>query len=495
MAWNDLTIPQRSQLMNIFRRNGVSSLSEMRRLYDLSSPLAEDTGLTYSPVAPIYAEGGKIPPQGGYDYPEDDPDFVGPVIPAAMYAGPPLPPGYGEAPVNQNAVKLKQKYMESTMNDNAYNKGSQAKGAFQITPVVLQEYTQRTRKTGDLYDPEFNEEVRDWYMNVRLPEFEALKRGHPSDSIRTGIGLASFNAGPGTVNKAITKAQAAGIDTDRSFGWLDYLPKETQDYVNFGLRNKDIPNSSKTEAEYNKTLDSLGIKHAVGGNLYGPGGHIMSAEDIAVLDELKQQLSNRMSVEDIANFNELELKLSNRVWNEKQAQKQRRLQKAAKGTKLIMDVMRLYPKTALASDLVDLLLSNPNPDSFEEAVDNSATVLGTTGRTLKYLYGIPFNKVWGGTDGTKLFGKAGRILAIPDLIMDTRTLIKDAKTPYTEYASGGKIHINPKNKGKFTATKKRTGKTTEELTHSKNPLTRKRAIFAQNARKWSHKREYGGIKF
>lgn len=48
------------------------------------------------------------------------------------------------------------------------------------------------------------------------------------------------------------------------------------------------------------------------------------------------------------------------------------------------------------------------------------------------------------------------------------------------------IHINPKNKGKFNATKKRTGKTTEELTHSKNPLTRKRAIFAQNVKKWKH---------
>jgi len=42
----------------------------------------------------------------------------------------------------------------------------------------------------------------------------------------------------------------------------------------------------------------------------------------------------------------------------------------------------------------------------------------------------------------------------------------------------GKISINPANRGKFNATKKRTGKTTEELTHSKNPLTRKRAIFA-----------------
>ena len=50
------------------------------------------------------------------------------------------------------------------------------------------------------------------------------------------------------------------------------------------------------------------------------------------------------------------------------------------------------------------------------------------------------------------------------------------------------IDIDPKNKGKFTATKKATGKSTEELTHSKNPLTRKRAIFAQNAKKWSHKK-------
>jgi len=59
-----------------------------------------------------------------------------------------------------------------------------------------------------------------------------------------------------------------------------------------------------------------------------------------------------------------------------------------------------------------------------------------------------------------------------------------------QYGNGGSIHINPANKGKFNATKKRTGKTTEELTHSKNPLTRKRAIFAQNAAKWNH--AFGG---
>ena len=58
--------------------------------------------------------------------------------------------------------------------------------------------------------------------------------------------------------------------------------------------------------------------------------------------------------------------------------------------------------------------------------------------------------------------------------------------PIPSYKYGG-IHIKKKNRGKFNALKKRTGKTTEELTHSKNPLTRKRAIFAQNARRWKHK--------
>ena len=67
------------------------------------------------------------------------------------------------------------------------------------------------------------------------------------------------------------------------------------------------------------------------------------------------------------------------------------------------------------------------------------------------------------------------------------TSLDEMQHYYNEYKKGGKIHIKPENRGKFNATKKRTGKTTEELTHSKNPITRKRAIFAQNAKKWNHK--------
>ena len=65
----------------------------------------------------------------------------------------------------------------------------------------------------------------------------------------------------------------------------------------------------------------------------------------------------------------------------------------------------------------------------------------------------------------------------------SQTSIQTVSQMILKFKSGGEIYINPKNKGKFTSTKKRTGKSTAELKHSKNPLTRKRAVFAQNAKK------------
>ena len=53
-------------------------------------------------------------------------------------------------------------------------------------------------------------------------------------------------------------------------------------------------------------------------------------------------------------------------------------------------------------------------------------------------------------------------------------------------ASGGPIHINPKNRGKFNALLKRTGKSASWFKAHGTPLQKKRATFALNARKWHH---------
>lgn len=81
---------------------------------------------------------------------------------------------------------------------------------------------------------------------------------------------------------------------------------------------------------------------------------------------------------------------------------------------------------------------------------------------------------------------------------DARTSQRDSQMPVntgeeffpiygnnTNVLAKNGIHIKPENKGKFTEYKKRTGKTTEEALHSKNPHVRQMANFARNAAKWN----------
>lgn len=51
---------------------------------------------------------------------------------------------------------------------------------------------------------------------------------------------------------------------------------------------------------------------------------------------------------------------------------------------------------------------------------------------------------------------------------------------------GGKIHIKPENRGKFTALKKRTGHSASWFKAHGTPAQKKMATFALNARKWKH---------
>lgn len=57
---------------------------------------------------------------------------------------------------------------------------------------------------------------------------------------------------------------------------------------------------------------------------------------------------------------------------------------------------------------------------------------------------------------------------------------------FNDYSSGGKIHIKPENRGKFTALKKRTGHSASWFKAHGTPAQKKMAVFALNARKWKH---------
>src|SRR6188768_13867 len=119
----------------------------------------------------------------------------------------------------------------------------------------------------------------------------------------------------------------------------------------------------------------------------------------------------------------------------------------------------------------------------------------TVDKVLRTMDGYGYNDPQSGNfmmvDPGAIYGKYGAFADMPAELAKVEARRKAAGTGVTKLASGGGIHIKPENRGKFNATKARTGKSTEELTHSSNPVTRKRAIFAQNAKKWKH--EEGGM--
>lgn len=72
----------------------------------------------------------------------------------------------------------------------------------------------------------------------------------------------------------------------------------------------------------------------------------------------------------------------------------------------------------------------------------------------------------------------------------TQKQFEDAAVSKGYMAEGGKIHIKPENRGKFTALKKRTGHSASWFKAHGTPAQKKMATFALNARKWKH--EDGG---
>jgi long-subunit acyl-CoA synthetase (AMP-forming) len=63
-------------------------------------------------------------------------------------------------------------------------------------------------------------------------------------------------------------------------------------------------------------------------------------------------------------------------------------------------------------------------------------------------------------------------------------MIPDQYTPI--YRDGGRIHIKPENRGKFTALKERTGHSASWFKENGTPAQKKMAVFALNSRKWKH---------
>lgn len=135
--------------------------------------------------------------------------------------------------------------------------------------------------------------------------------------------------------------------------------------------------------------------------------------------------------------------------------------------------------------------------SYENAADAADTQSDLNAMASFAAFGGPLG-IWGGYgSGAIGYELAKENLGIKALNATNKGKLTSLPNSFESsklntFAKGGKIHIKPENRGKFT--KYCGGKVTSECIargkRSSNPTIRKRATFAANARKWHH--AFGG---
>lgn len=156
--------------------------------------------------------------------------------------------------IDSDDIKLRQQYAESAGNTKAISKAG-AKGLYQIMNAAHKDYISATGKNGDLFDPVYNESVRDWYMD-NLSKSKTIAVDKSSKIVALAKQLAAYNWGIGNLGTYLEKMKNSGVDIYNSLDWIEGLPQETKDYVNFIALKKGV--GSRSEEAYNRFKNKLG---------------------------------------------------------------------------------------------------------------------------------------------------------------------------------------------------------------------------------------------
>lgn len=151
-------------------------------------------------------------------------------------------------PIDSKELGMRQTYAESGFNPNAHNSDSGAAGVQQIIP----KFAPKGFTIQDLYNPSRATIARNIIMG-NLNNYSQVTQGFPSDSILYARKLAAYNRGVIKLGQALDRAKSKGVDIDDSWDWIQFLPNETQKYINFILRGRNI-DKNRNEESYKRAL-------------------------------------------------------------------------------------------------------------------------------------------------------------------------------------------------------------------------------------------------
>lgn len=155
---------------------------------------------------------------------------------------------------DEDELARRQAWAESLFNTNARSQRG-AMGVFQIMPNTLSEYQTATGDKGDIYDASYNRKVRDWLLG-RLGQSRTIYNGNPSDAVRLSKLYAAYNWGQGNLGNYLQKQKDAGVDIYQSLDWVNGMPEETRNYVNFIVGGQDT-GAHRTNDAYGKAAKTF----------------------------------------------------------------------------------------------------------------------------------------------------------------------------------------------------------------------------------------------
>lgn len=134
---------------------------------------------------------------------------------------------------------VRQAYRESTFNPKAVSPAGY-KGLGQIGDQVIKDYKKANNITGtiDPFNMKQNSDVHKYSMN-ELYNSSFINKPGQSEQVRLAKTLAAYNWGRGNVAGLLNDLKEDGVDIYNSLDWVNKLPKESRNYINDILLQKN----------------------------------------------------------------------------------------------------------------------------------------------------------------------------------------------------------------------------------------------------------------
>ena len=175
---------------------------------------------------------------------------------AANHNLPPTKVPWDSAYVQESIRANRQRYAESAFKDAAKSPAG-AVGAWQIMPITKRDYLTRGKgKDGNLLNPKYNRQVRDFALNMVPRDLGDTWSDDADSTVNEVKRYIGYNWGAGNLKRHLKKAAARGIDIHNSLDWITGVPKESEDYADFIVLQKDVPGTSKTLEAYRKAWNT-----------------------------------------------------------------------------------------------------------------------------------------------------------------------------------------------------------------------------------------------